>query len=146
MNVPGKTAPPAPGASCSGASLPPNWEERYDPAELTAQWPRTVAELVDVLTAELQRKGIDATKAASTATSLMMAMANYFGGRQYYLPRGDKLRLAVRNRIIWQAYPKTSIEDLAATHGLTTRHVYQILGEQRALVVRTIPSTKDQEP
>ncbi len=49
-------------------------------AELTAKWPKALAELVDVLACELGRGGMAADKALAQARKLALVQAHYMGG------------------------------------------------------------------
>lgn len=48
--------------------------------ELTAKWPKALAELVDVLASELGRGGMAADKALAQARKLALVQAHYMGG------------------------------------------------------------------
>ena len=57
-------------------------------AELTAKWPKALAELVDVLASELGRGGMAPDLARAQARKLALVQAHYMGGRAYYIPTG----------------------------------------------------------
>jgi Mor family transcriptional regulator len=122
----------------SGSPTPPDWLDRYDPKDLAARWPRTLAESVDVIAAEFRRRGHTDVQAAELAEAAVLALATHQGGRPFYLPRGERLVNALRDRVMWQQFPRKSVDQLAVEHALTTRRVEQILAEQRALVTRQI--------
>lgn len=118
--------------------LPADWMERFDPKQTDDRWPKVLAELVDVLAAEALRRGRSPDEALQDAQASVLALANYLGGRQIYLPRGDRIASALRDRLIWCAFPRKSIEQLADEHGTSTRRIEIILAEQRAIFVRKI--------
>jgi Mor family transcriptional regulator len=104
------------------------------PAE---KWARTLAEMVDVLAADRRRRGEDEDVALADAQHTVLVLAEYQGGRQYYLPRGAALRNALRDRVIYHQAKRGNIDTLAERYGITTRRVEQIVAEQHAIQVRS---------
>lgn len=102
-------------------------------AELTAKWPKALAELVDVLACELGRSGMAADKALAQARKLALVQAHYMGGRAYYIPTGDHLKAALRDRAIWDEFNGRNIDQLARKHGLSVPQTYAVVAEQRQL-------------
>lgn len=98
------------------------------------KWAPMLANLVGVLEATFRRRGHDDDDALRLACDGVLAIAEYGGGRVMYLPRGDRLRIALRDAEIhrrWQG--GVSIPALAAAHDITEIHVYRIVAEQRRL-------------
>lgn len=61
----------------------------------------------------------------------VVALANYLGGIQTYIPRNDKLKIMLRNIAIYNAHNRgASIEKLRAEHRLTDVQIYTIIKEQ----------------
>lgn len=104
----------------------------------TDNWPSTLAELVDVLRATFQRRGRSEAEAITEAQQAALSIGEYLGGRQIYLPRGDRLRDWLRDRALYLEYNGTNKGALAARHGITERRVEQIAAEQRAIYVRKL--------
>jgi len=100
-------------------------------AELKAKWPKALAEMVDVLSCELRRQGV--AEPALTARKLMLVQAHYMGGRAYYLPTGDHLKAALRDRAIWDEFDGKNVDALARRHGLSVPQTYAVIAEQRKL-------------
>ena len=97
-------------------------------------WPQTLADLVDVFSAHLQRrKDLAIEEARREAQDLIVVLANYFGGRQIYLPRDEKLRLALRDNQIWRDFDGRNIDVLEKRWRLTRQQIYNIIAHQRAL-------------
>lgn len=96
-------------------------------------WPRTLAELVDVYVDHFLRLGRDQAAALSEAQAVVIVMAHHFGGRMVYIPRDDKLRLALRDARIWREHNGRNVQELAERHGLTAAQIYGILREQRII-------------
>jgi len=100
-----------------------------------SKWAPLLADLLRVLEALYQRRGMDAAAAWDMASSSTIAIADFLGGRVAYIPRGDRLRNAIRDAGIWRAYDgkPATIERLADLHGLSTITIYSICKVQRAL-------------
>lgn len=106
--------------------------------ELTAKWPKALAELVDVLACELGRSGMSAEQAMAQARKLALVQAHYMGGRAYYIPTGDHLKAALRDRAIWDEFNGRNIDALARKHGLSVPQTYAVVAEQRGLARKRI--------
>ncbi|MHB1273637.1 MAG: Mor transcription activator family protein [Rhodanobacter sp.] len=104
------------------------------PSEL---WPSVLAEYIDVLRACFRRRGRTDDEALEEAQHAVIALGQYCGGRQSYLPTGDRLMTAVRDRRLYLEYcgPRNK-GDLARRYGITERRVEQIAAEQKAVHVR----------
>lgn len=103
-------------------------------SELTAKWPKALSELVDVLACELVRGGMEQDLAKAQARKLALVQAHYMGGRAYYLPTGEHLKAALRDRAIWDEFNGRNIDQLARKHGLSVPQTYAVVAEQRGLV------------
>jgi Mor family transcriptional regulator len=117
----------------SDAPLPDDALARLDDADVRQAWPRNLVAMVDVVMARLRRAGVDEATARSHAAMTMHALSEYHGGRQFYLPKGDTLEIALRNKRIWDEFTGHNVEHLSERYGLTFVQVYNILREQRAL-------------
>ena len=104
--------------------------------ELVAKWPKALSELVDVLTLELTRGGMAPPQAQAQARKLALVQAHYMGGRAYYIPTGDNLKAALRDRAIWDEFNGRNIDQLARKHGLSVPQTYAVVAQQRALTRR----------
>lgn len=98
------------------------------------RWPLRLLELTDICEAVIHRH--PGAVQRELAERLVMEIANYLGGRPVYLPRGDALKRALRDRRIWRDSGKVSPDDLATREGLCMQQVYKIIGEMRALEKR----------
>ena len=107
-------------------------------SELTAKWPKALSELVDVLACELARGGMAQEQAKAQARKLALVQAHYMGGRAYYIPTGDHLKAALRDRAIWDEFNGRNIDQLARKHGLSVPQTYAVVAEQRQLMKRRI--------
>jgi Mor family transcriptional regulator len=120
--------------------IPDDVLDHLDDPEVRSRWPRDLAAMLDVLEAELGRHVDDETQARRLAAVAITALAEYHGGRMFYLPKGDGLALAIRDRQMWETYRcnRDDVQRLAAEHGLTEQQVYAILRRQRAIYRRRI--------
>ena len=110
-----------------------------------AKWPANLAAMVDVLHATLRERGHDDDAALDDAEHCAIAIAEYQGGRNYYLPTGKRLKDFVRDRAIYLASNGRNKAELALRYDLTERRVEQIVAEQRAIHLRRIqPQLFDQ--
>lgn len=103
-------------------------------SELTAKWPKALSELVDVLACELVRGGMEQEQAKVQARKLALVQAHYMGGRAYYIPTGEHLKAALRDRAIWDEFNGRNIDALARKHGLSVPQTYAVVAEQRQLM------------
>ena len=99
------------------------------------KWPAMLATIVDVLTAMWRRDGVDLDEAIPRAQRSALEIAEHQGGRPLYLPRGDRLRQALRDRHIYLLHRGNNVELLADRFGLTVRHIQRIYAEQRAIQI-----------
>lgn len=107
-----------------------------DEAPPRAKWAGRVAEMVDVLHDDnVRHHRMAPDEALEHAQRTVLVLAGYFGGRPIYMPRGDALATALRDRAIYIEYHGSNKEQLAARYGLTVRTIERIYVEQRALAV-----------
>ncbi|UYC12269.1 Mor transcription activator family protein [Xanthomonas sp. CFBP 8445] len=102
------------------------------------RWAPMLAAMVAVLEATYRRLGLGDAQSAKLATAGVLAQAEYAGGRMLYLPRGDRLRKALRDAEIYHRARRGNIQQLAAEYGLTDIHIYRICREQKELYVSKV--------
>lgn len=103
------------------------------------KWAPMLADMLRVLEALYLREGQGKEEAFHLATQSAAALAEYFGGRVVYLPRGDRVRNALRDAEIYRKFRGSrNVEQLAAEYGLTVIHLYKIHRDQRALHMRKL--------
>lgn len=101
------------------------------------RWPSTLAELVDVLRTVAMRRGRSESEAIAEAQQGALAIGEYLGGRQIYLPSGESLKNALRDRRLYLEYKGPANKgELAQRYDITERRVEQIAAEQRAIHIR----------
>lgn len=70
--------------------------------------------------------------AETLALRAIEAIADHLGGQEIYLPRGDRLRLAIRNRdIMSKLETGVPIWKVAHEYGLSVERIRQILHKQQ---------------
>ena len=95
------------------------------------KWPQALWDLVDVVESKL--KTHHANDARDLAYKAVSAIAEYHGGRMFYLPKGDSLKRAITHREIWDNFNGTNIDDLVVKYKLGTQAIYDIIKKQRKL-------------
>lgn len=109
-----------------------------DLPESQRRWARMLVDLLRVIEAAHARRGLDADAAFQAAVTAVTAVAEYFGGRPLYIPRGERLLLALRDAEIYRRARAGNIEALAAEYGLNVIQIYRVIRQQRDLHVRKI--------
>lgn len=116
-----------------------------------SKWGKALVSMVQVLEARNRARGLAEDEAFALACDSVLALAEYFGGRVWYLPRGDRLKIALRDASIHRQWQRQGvvIQELAAAHKLTEIHLYRIIAQQRELHLRKtqhgLPLNFDQE-
>jgi len=100
-----------------------------------ARWPEGLVDLLKVQEAEFRRAGLAPETAYLLAKTGIVAIAKYYGGRQWYLPKGDDLHTALRDAEIYRRGNRDNIEALADEYDLSVQSIYRIMKEQRRLHV-----------
>ncbi|WP_110678832.1 Mor transcription activator family protein [Salinicola sp. RZ23] len=105
-----------------------------DPA-LLAKWPGGLVDLIHTLERTFRDAGAEPHQARHWAFTTVRALATHHGGHSFYLPRGQRLETALRDREMFETFDGTraSITALAAHHRLSEMHVYAIIAQQRRL-------------
>ncbi|EMQ7620574.1 transcriptional regulator [Escherichia coli] len=102
--------------------------------ELKKNWPGTLRDLVDVISAELHRQGIEPAQAGMLARKVAAAQAGYMGGRGYYIPVGESLFTELRNNEIFSRWSQgEKIETLRRHYQMSETQIYSVIRNQRRL-------------
>lgn len=75
---------------------------------------------------------------AVVAEALATTLSSYLGGQDLYIPKGERLNVALRNIRIWREFKDNNLEQLCRPgrlYGLSERRVSQIVAEQRTAFV-----------
>lgn len=76
------------------------------------------------------RNGASDADALDAASRVTKTIAFVFGGRQVYLPRFDRLKIADRDRAIFRDSNGKNQHELATRYGITQRHLQRIVKQQ----------------
>lgn len=112
--------------------------ERSDVAADETKWAPLLADMLRVIEALKRREGRAEADAFADAQSTVLALAEYFGGRMVYLPRGDRLRTALRDAELWRRFNGRNSAELAHEYRVSEIHCYAILKKQRQLHQRKL--------
>lgn len=123
-----------------GFDIPDDALERMGDPEILRKWPQGLSDMLTVINTAHRRAGDDETTARERAFRAVRALAQFAGGRSLYVPKGEALDRALRDRAIWDAFDGANITELAAKHGLAEPHIYAILSEQRKLARARVQS------
>lgn len=107
--------------------------DRHDDAGVKKVWPEILARMIDVLAAAYRRRGKSPEDALQEARLVVIELATYLGGQAIYLPRGSRLKEALRDHSIWIEWTGKNTRALAEKHALTVARIQQICQAQRAL-------------
>lgn len=102
------------------------------------RWPQELVHAIEVLEAAYVRAGKSEQEAFGLARAGIVALAEYRGGRQWYLPRGDALAVALRDAEIYRRARRDNITALSDEFELTERSIWRIVSQQYALHRRKI--------
>lgn len=102
------------------------------PDKDNSTWPKTLLELFDVLAGFYERRtGLDPGSAANKVKDVIISIARHQGGKAVYMPRDDKIRLAVRDRAIFKAFNGSNHIELSLQARLTVTRIYSIIHRER---------------
>ncbi|WP_157958915.1 Mor transcription activator family protein [Salinicola sp. RZ23] len=113
--------------------IPDDALERMTDPEILKKWPQGLTDILLVIEAVYRRHGDNEEIARARAFRAVRALAHFHGGHSFYLPKGDRLEIALRDREIFERHNGANVTQLAREHRLTEVQVYSILAEQRKL-------------
>lgn len=116
-----------------GFEIPDDALERLQDPEILKKWPQGLTDMLMVIEAAHRRAGDNEEIARARAFRAVRALAQFAGGRSFYVPKGDQLDRALRDREIWERHDGTNIGELARQYHLTEVQIYSIIAEQRKL-------------
>ncbi|WP_051219472.1 Mor transcription activator family protein [Oceanobacter kriegii] len=116
------------------APIPDDAINHLEDAEVRKKWPRDLVAIIDLLNAKLRRMGYSEDEAHRITYAMVMEQAAYCGGRYFYLPKGDVLERAIRDKALYKDWSDHGIlpNELAQKYRITVQHVYRVIKEQRA--------------
>lgn len=121
-----------------GFAVPEDALERLEDPELLKKWPQGLTDMVMVIEAAIVRRGASREQARRVAFVAVRALSQFAGGRSIYIPKGEALDRALRDRELWERFDGSNVSELATWAHLTEVQVYAILAEQRKLARRRV--------
>lgn len=111
-----------------------------DPTVL-ARWEGTLGAMVKVAETELRKALSDDQRATDLAQRVIFAVCENLGGSVMYLPRGTRLKNAMRDVAIFRDWRENGIipADLVGKYTLSSQTIYAIINRQRALHRKSEP-------
>ncbi len=98
---------------------------------LKNKWPETLVDYVNVVAHKLEIDSVPNSK--SIALKAVMALAEFDGGRPHYLPKGDALKRAIRDKAVFDDFTGFNHDELTRKYKLTQKQIYLIISEQRKI-------------
>ena len=102
-------------------------------ADCYARWPSNLQSLCELMRCTLSDQNVN--NATFLSEVLVTALSTYMGGRDIYIPNGERLKDALRDIQIWREFKGNNIEALSRKYDLTERRITQIIKFQRAAFV-----------
>ena len=93
-------------------------------------WPSLLLELHEIVQKRLAVRGIDMPE---LAFECVLDIGEHIGGMQVYLPRGDRLRMQIRDIKIWNEFNGSNINALTRKYKLTAQSIYKICAKMRKI-------------
>ncbi|CCN69764.1 Mor transcription activator family protein [Vibrio nigripulchritudo] len=93
-------------------------------------WPVLLHEIHTLFDKQLKDSGIDSP---DISLKLALALGEFIGGGQVYLPRGDALQRQIRNMEIFNQFNGRNIKVLAKHHHLSEKAIYEIIADMRKI-------------
>lgn len=93
-------------------------------------WPVLLHEIHTLLNLQLEKHGVDQPGLSLT---LALALGEFVGGGQIYLPRGDALIRQIRNMEIYNEFTGRNLKELAKRHHLSEKAIYEIIAKMRKI-------------
>lgn len=111
------------------------------------RWPKALRELVDVLASYNERVLRMSPKAAADdAIERVVVIADYLGGKFVYLPRGDVLRVAARDAVIYRLHGRLPVTEIARLFDLGEIRVYAIVATEKQRAIARMQGRLFDEP
>lgn len=102
------------------------------------RWPVRLVEFVDIGVALYNRLGLSEDEARRYSIAFIAELAHWAGGRMFYLPKDKRLRIALRDKQIFDAYPQVGMDELQRRYELTDVQIWNIIRQQRALHIKRV--------
>lgn len=108
-------------------------EEALPSEKIKGKYEGIIGEMFDVLINEFEKNSKTKNEALELAESTVLTIANYFGGRSFYLPNGTRLKAQIRANRIFKEFKGDNMNELTRKYSLSSPHIYAILRKQQKL-------------
>ena len=108
-------------------------EEALPSEKIKGKYEGLIGEMFDVLINEVEKNAKTKKEALELAESTVLTIANYFGGRSFYLPNGTRLKAQIRANRIFKEFKGDNMNELTRKYSLSSPHIYAILRKQQKL-------------
>lgn len=108
-------------------------EEALPSEKIKGKYEGLIGEMFDVLINEFEKNSKTKNEALALAESTVLTIANYFGGRSFYLPNGTRLKAQIRANRIFKEFKGDNMNELTRKYSLSSPHIYAILRKQQKL-------------
>ncbi len=96
-------------------------------------WPGDLVELAEVIRSQLKREGVADETIYRQTERILLAMSFLCGGRNYYLPKGERIKNALRDKKIYDAFNGNNHRELARQFRLSEQKIYEVIRVQMQL-------------
>ena len=103
-----------------------------------SNWPGDLVELSEVARNILEEEGEEEEHTYRQIERVLLAIAFMCGGRTYYLPKGERIRNALRDKRIYDRFDGRNIHTLCREFKLTEQKLYDVIREQRQLHIQRV--------
>ena len=93
-------------------------------------WPGDLVELAEVIRSQLKREGVADETIYRQTERILLAMSFLCGGRNYYLPKGERIKNALRDKKIYDAFNGNNHRELARQFRLSEQKIYEVIRVQ----------------
>ena len=108
-------------------------EEALPSEKIKGKYEGLIGEMFDVLINQFEKNSKTKNEALELAESTVLTIANYFGGRSFYLPNGTRLKAQIRANRIFKEFKGDNMNELTRKYSLSSPHIYAILRKQQKL-------------
>ena len=96
-------------------------------------WPGDLVELAEVIRSQLKREGVEDETIYRQTERVLLAMSFLCGGRNYYLPKGNRIKNALRDKRIYDQFEGNNHRELARQFRLSEQKIYEVIRVQMQL-------------
>lgn len=124
-----------------GAEIPDDALDHLDDPTVRSAWEGRLQEICEVVEHALSQRQETRDVASELAFHVVFQLADTLGGSVMYLPRGERLRRAIRDACIYRDWHERGMlpEELHRRYKVAVQTIYAIINRQRAIRRRAAP-------